>query len=187
MINSVKDSVALLVVAAVFYAIYLGVHSLYGKDTSDIAALIMIVIMAFLVPRVFAALGASAILGTAYDANKSKYSLRTAIFNEDKKSSIGHGLVVIFFALIGAFVYPIALVVSALNLKDLFKKDEAYELASAKQEFAQDLDDMTDPTVKGNKKYKLHVSAFTSYYFYTKKEALEYAILNNIDAEVQRA
>ena len=187
MINGVKDSLLMLMMAGIFYGIYIAIQHFYGQQNAEYSLLAMALFMAFWMPRVFAALGASLLMGTAYDANKSKYALSAAIFHEDKKSSTLHMLVVMFFMFFGMILYPLALLVSLINIKSFFARDEAYEMRSALQESEQNFNDESDPTVNtGSKKFKLHINAFESYYFHTKKEAIEYSIYNDKEGDISK-
>lgn len=187
MINGVKDSLLMLIALGIFYGIYLAVQEYYGQQNAEYSLFAMTIVMAFWMSRVFAALGASLLMGSAYDANKSKYALSAAIFHEDKKSSTLHMLVVMFFMFFGMVLYPLALLVSLINIKSFFVRDEAYEMRSALQESEQNLNEELDPTVNTkSKKFKLHINAFESYYFHTKKEAYEYSIDNAKKGDISK-
>jgi hypothetical protein len=80
-------------------------------------------------------------------------------------------------------MYPIAVLVTLFNLKSLFASNAAYEHETRKHKFQDELSDMGDITVKGNKQWKVKGSLLTNYYFYDYETALKYVIANNFDGK----
>ncbi|WP_290704792.1 hypothetical protein [Amphritea sp.] len=187
MLNSVKDSI----VTAIMFAIAFGVIQyaeqnriedwlLYtGWGVFALAGLFMV--------NFLAALGATTLMGGSYSAKKSELSIRVAIFNSDKHSSALKMIKVAFFYFIGAAVYPIALIVTLINLKDLFAKNESYEAVTSIENAKNDAIDAFDETVKTpDKKWKISNGPLSHYYFHSQKEALEFSIVNKIDASPEK-
>lgn len=183
MLNSVKDSFILLILCAIAFGIYAIVLSNYGKEIGQMVVFISMIIVIIIANNIFAALGASMLYDTPYDSNKEKYSIRIAVFNEDGKSSTLQLIKVMFHSLIGMIFYPFAVITSLLNIKELFVKDEAYENIVKEENFKNQINDELDIKIKSNKKWKISIDAFTSYYFHTDDEAYKYAHKHNIRPE----
>ncbi|MBU1216339.1 hypothetical protein KJ870_06895 [bacterium] len=184
MLNAFKDSIIAAILFAITYGLYYYMTTQHADDPYwKFATFVAFVISIFFTANFLAALGASALYGNSYSANKKKYTLRVAIFNEDKKSSILHLFVVMFYYIIGAIVYPIAVLVTLFNLKSLFASNAAYENATSKQKFEDKLSDMGDISVKGNKQWKVKGSLLTNYYFYDYETALKYVLANNLETK----
>lgn len=186
MLSSVKDSV----LAAIIAGIGIFIIESYGnsKDPGwyDASGILLLIVGLTLTVNLLAALGASALIGDSYHANKSKYAIRHAVFNDDKYSGIFHSLKVMFFYVIGVFIYPLAVIITLFSLKELFVRDESYEQATDEQQTKQRMQDALDPTVKtSDKKWKVNNGVLGNYYFHTKKEAYEFVISNDIDAKPQ--
>ena len=183
MLNSVKDSFILLILCVIAFGIYAIVLSSYGKETGQMVVFISMIIVIIIANNIFAALGASMLYNTPYDSNKEKYSIRIAVFNEDKKSSTLQLIKVMFHSLIGMVFYPFAGIALLLNIKELFVKDEVYENIVKEENLKNQINDELDIKIKSNKKWKISTSAFSNYYFYTEKEAYKYASKHNIRPE----
>lgn len=182
MLNAFKDSIIATILFAITYGVYYYMTTQHVDNPYwKFATFATFTISIFFTANFLAALGASTLYGNSYSANKKKYTLRVAIFNEDKKSSPLHLIVVMFYYLIGAFVYPIAVIVTLLNLKSLFASNTMYENETLKQKFKDELSDMDDINVKGNKQWKVKGSLLTNYYFYDYDTALKYALANNFN------
>lgn len=181
MLNAVKDSV----IAAVFFAIaYCIFYYAEQNQADDVVGFVgmgaMALAMMFMV-NFLAALGASALMGGSYSAYKSSLAIRVAIFNEDKNSSFFKMLKIVFFYFVGCAVYPLALLVSLLNLKDMFVENKEYKKATEQQQAIDSAVEERDETVKTTSKcWKLSNGPFENYYFHSKREALEYAIAKDI-------
>jgi len=184
MINSIKDSFVLLIMSSICFGIFVFVKNSYGNTTTDIIMLVLVTIAAIYVSSILAALGASLLFGNSYTVNKEKYTIRVAVLNEDKRSSFFHTIKVMFFATIGMFFYPLAVLVTILNLKDLFAEDSKYEAQTKIEKIEKEESDMLDITIKGSKKWKIHLDAFTDYYFESSDDALDYALKNGIDTRL---
>lgn len=183
MIDAVKDSI----LAAIMLSIAFAMIGYAEQNRLDGWVLytgwgIFIIASLFLI-NFLAALGATSLLGGSYAAKKNELSIRVAIFNSDKHSSFLKMLKVTFFYFIGAAVYPIALLVALINIKSFFTKDAAYEEVTAIENAKNDVKDAFDETVKtADKKWKISDGLLNHYYFHSHKEALEFAISNEIDA-----
>ncbi|MDD2789144.1 MAG: hypothetical protein PHU40_00590 [Sulfurimonas sp.] len=182
MINSFKDSIIAVVLFAITYGVYeYSTQQQVGNSYWQLGFLVSAILSIVFTINFLAALGASTLYGNSYSANKSKYTIRAAIFNEDKKSSVVHFLVVSFYYLVGAIVFPIAFLVALFNLRSLFSSSENYDTQTQKQKEHNAFKDMNDISVKGDKNYKLRDGLFKNFYFYDYNEALRYAITNNIN------
>lgn len=183
MLNAVKDSI----LAAVMLIIAFGLIDYAEQNRLENWVLYtgwgIFVVSAMFLINFLAALGATTLLGGSYDAKKDELSMRVAVFNSDKHSSFFKMLKVAFFYFVGAAVYPIALIVALLNIKDFFSKNDTYDEVTSLENAKNDAIDALDETVKtADKKWKLSDGLLTHYYFHSQKEALEFAILNKIDA-----
>ena len=177
MIYSVKDSLIFLMVVIVAVIGYTFVKGSGYEYAYQFAGLVIAVFFSL---NILAALGASMFNNSSYHANKEKYSVGVALFDEDKKSSVFHLVIVVFFACMGLLFYPFALITGGVNYKMLFVKDEAYEEQTTFERATNELVDDLDIEVKGNKKWKISLDAFTNYYFHTDDEAYKYALENKI-------
>lgn len=187
MLNSVKDSIF----AALMFAVAFGLVGYAEQNRLDNWVLYtgwaVFALAALFMVNFLAALGAVTLAGGSYDAKKSELSMRVAIVNSDKHSSFLKMLKVAFFYLVGAAVYPIALIVSIVNLKDLFSNNETYEQVTAIEHAKNETRDALDETVKtADKKWKLRDGLMNDYYFYSYKEAFEFALTHKIDSKPEK-
>lgn len=188
MIYVIKDSLLLLVIGGpIGVGLYYFVLNSYGSNHAEIAFFGMLVISTFFIMNILSAFGRTMLIGGSYHINKEKNSVRVGIFNEDGRSSVLHTWKVIFFFAIGLIFYPFAIIVALMNIKELFtKNEECEELVEEKQKLAER--NLSDPKIKGDKKWKIHIDAFTSYYFHTDDEAYIFAKKQNIHPKyVQKA
>lgn len=180
MINSVKDSLFLAILAGITYGIFLYINVNYPKDKVEIFVMVVLIVGSIIAVNILSALGASMLYGTPYHSNKKRYRIRAALFNEDKTSSGFHMIKIIFYYIIGAIFYPIALIVALFSLKDLFKKNEIYYHHVMEENRKLENENQNDIKVKANKKWKIKPNLLTDYYFNTYEDAKNYADGNNI-------
>lgn len=188
MIYVIKDSLLLLVIGGLIgVGLYYFVLNSYGSNNAELAFFAMLIIFTFFITNIISAFGRTMLAGGSYHINKEKNSMRVGIFNEDGRSSVLHTWKVAFFLAIGLIFYPFAIIVALMNIKELFtKNEECEELEIEKQELAKK--NLSDPKIKGDKKWKIHIDAFTSYYFHTDDEAYKFAIERDIHPKyVQKA
>lgn len=184
MIYAIKDSLVLLLVGGgITFGIFAFVLNSYGKGNAELALYISIVILGILGMNIISALGGSMLLDTSYHISKERNTIRVAILNEDKGSSTFHLIKVMFYLAIGLIFYPFALIVTLLNIKELFKKDELYENRVKEEKKEKQIADDNDITVKGKKKWKIKLGVGEDYYFHTPNEAVDYALAHNINTQ----
>lgn len=184
MFFGVKDSL----IAAVLFAITVVLYSNFANSNNpgwaDLGILLLGFGAAIYTMRFLTALGATALLGGSYHANKSEYSPSFAVFNEDRKSSILHILRAIFFYIIGIFIYPIAILVSIINYKEFFNRDQSYADKTQQQMAKQDYRDALDSSTKtSDKKWKVSAGLIDDHYFHSEKEAYEFILLKGLDTK----
>lgn len=187
MLNSVQDSI----LAAIMFAVAFGMVTYAQQNRLEDWVLYtgwgIFALAALFMVNFLAALGAVTLTGGSYDAKKNELSMRVAILHSDKHSSTFKMIKVAFFYLVGAAIYPIALIVTLFNLKDLFAKNETYDQVTAIENAKNDALDAFDETVKtADKKWKLSDGLMQHYYFHSYKEAIKFADANNIEAEPEK-
>lgn len=186
MLHAVKDS---LLIAILFG---IGFGTLAYAEANRVEEWVLYIgwgffaLAALMMINGLAALGAATLTGGSYHAKKSELSMRVAVFHNDKHSSIFKMIKIVFFYFVGAAVYPFALLVAILNLKTLFAGDKDYDQATEMEKAINGAKNEADETVKtADKKWKLS-QGLSSYYFHSKKDALAYAIVNDIEARPEK-
>lgn len=188
MIYAVKDSLILLLIGGgITFGIFAFVANSYGKANGELALYISLIVLGIMGMNIISALGASMLLDTSYEVSKDNNTIRVAILNEDKVSSTLHLIKVLFYLAIGLIFYPFALIVTLLNMKELFKKDEVYENKVKEEKILKKNSDDNDITVKGNKKWKIKLGVGEEYYFHTSNEGLDYAFAHKISPRKVKA
>lgn len=187
MLNSVKDSIFAAIMFTIAFLVIQYAEQNPVEEWILYTGWIVFALAAMFMINFLAALGATTLLGGSYQAKKSELSMRVAVFNSDKHSSFFKMIKVTFFYFVGAAVYPIAIIVTVLNLKDLFTKNEAYDAVTSIENAKNSAIDEQDETVKtANKKWKLSDGLLQHYYFHSQKEAIEFAIINKIDSSPEK-
>lgn len=184
MFFGVKDSM----IAAILFAVTAVLYSSFANSKDPGLADLGIILLGFgaltYTIRFLTALGATTLLGGSYHANKSEYNVSMAVFNEDRKSSGLHTLRAVFFYLLGAFIYPIAVLVSVINYKEFLNRDESYDEITANQMHRQDMKDALDSSTKtSDKKWKVSAGLLDDHYFYSEKEAYEFIWRKGLDTK----
>lgn len=184
MLFAVKDSLISMTLFTITYFVF----TTYANQ-DDPSWFEFFVLLAFFGAAVFTiqmlvGLGASTLLGGSYHANKSEYGFSFAVFNEDRKSSILHTLRAIFFYILGAFLYPIAVLVTLINIKQLFSYNEDYEEATDRQMARQQLkDEMNSRSKTSDKKWKVSAGLMDDHYFHSEKEAYDFIYRRGLDTK----
>lgn len=181
MLNATKDSILVLFLGAIIVWVYKSYYEITPSREIAGALIVLSLIMSFMSIKYLASLGASILLGSSYDANKEVYTMSVAIFNQDKGNRFVHLIKLSFLGTLGAIFLPFAILASLFNIKSLFKKDEAYDEFTQESKNSIDNDKESDIEVKTpNKKWKISTDDLYGYYFHTEKEAIKYAIKNDL-------
>ncbi|MCT7523297.1 hypothetical protein N5T57_10205 [Aliarcobacter cryaerophilus] len=137
MIYSIKDSLFVIILGAIFYGGFIYVKSTYGRDMSDFVLLVGFFILTAVCMNILCALGESIFSDSSYDTNKNRWQRKQKeyIFSLFKTGKIPENLMYMFssmfFMLIGLFTYPIAVMVSLFNLKEFnAKREKVYDEVS---------------------------------------------------------
>lgn len=184
MFFGVKDSMISAVLIGITIILYNSFANSENPGWADFGILLFGFGALMYTIRFLTALGATALLGGSYHANKSEYNVSMAVFNEDRKSSGLHTLRAVFFYLIGALVYPIAVLVSIINYKEFLNRDDSYDMVTEQQMARQDMKDALDSSTKtSRKKWKVSAGLMDDHYFHSEKEAYEFILMKGLDTK----
>jgi len=183
MIRAVKNSFFRIILFVIIVLIIIGMKNSLMGSFGGIIAIIVVATSGLFMMNAFIGIAASTLFNISYEAAIKKYGYKIIFFHGDKKSDGWiHPLRACCLSMIGMIIYPFALIMTIASFFEP-KKDMAQYNAQMEDELKKiDDEEARDISIRTkDKKWMIKRGLSTNYYFNNKKEAIEYAIDNNLD------